>query len=208
MPYSPALSVAPTPSTSWRRLGVPVLVLLLAPLVPAAPAIAQVVGGPRPVQTADPEFGFLTRYDVHTRAARLTGDGRQQYVWDTDLGIDMDVFDLGFARGNVFFNLETIVGNERRAIDPTQTNYTMDLSVFARLPRGEVGVTFHHVSRHRTDRENPGSPSWNMLGLSYGDRRRIGPLDLEFAGRWLGGITGSEVDYEQEVNATSACCVR
>lgn len=200
MLYSRGLSVAFTPSTPWRRLGAPVLVLPLLLLLPAAPVIAQVIGGPRPVQTADRQLGFLTRYDVHTRAARLTGAGDALYVWDTDLGIDMDVFDLDFARGSVFFNFETIVGNERRAIDPTQTNYTMDLSVFTRLPRGEFGVTFHHISRHRTDRENPGSPSWNMLGLSYGERRRIGLLDVEFLGRWLGSITGSEVDYEQEVN--------
>ena len=113
----------------------------------------------------------------------------------------MDVFDLLFARGSVFFNLETGVGDERRAIDPTQTNYTMDLSVFTRLPRGELGVTFHHVSRHRADREHPGAPSWNMLGLSYGDRLQLGTFDIEIMGRWLGTVTSSEVDYGQEANA-------
>ena len=164
-------------------------------------AAGQVVGGPRPVQTADPQLGFLTRYHVHTQAASLRGSGEAQFGWDSDLGVDMDVFDLLFARGSVFFNLETGVGEERRAIDPTQTNYTMDLSVFTRLPRGEFGVTFHHLSRHRADREHPGSPSWNMLGLSYGDRVRFGTFDVEIMGRWLGTITSSEVDYEQEANA-------
>ena len=178
------------------------LVLLFAILlVPAWPVAAQVVGGPRPAQTADREIGFLTRYHVHTQAASLAGIGEEQFGWDTDLGVDMDVFDLLFARGNVFFNLETGVGGERRAIDPTQTNYTMDLSVFTRLPRGEFGVTFHHISRHRADREHPGSPSWNMLGLSYGDRLRFGTFDVEVMGRWLGTITSSEVDYQQEANA-------
>lgn len=153
------------------------------------------------MQTADPVLGFLTRYHVHTQAAGLAGIGDAQYGWDTDLGVDMDVFDLLFARGSLFFNLETGVGGERRAIDPTQTNYTMDLSVFTRLPRGEVGVTFHHISRHRADREHPGSPSWNMLGLSWGDELRVGAFDIEFLGRWMGVVTSSEVDYEQEVNA-------
>ncbi len=153
------------------------------------------------MQTADLELGFLTRYHVHTQAASLRGIGDAQFGWDTDLGVDMDVFDLLFARGSVFFNLETGVGGERRAIDPTQTNYTMDLSVFTRLPRGEFGVTFHHISRHRADREHAGSPSWNMLGLSYGDRLRLGTFDVEVMGRWLGTITSSEVDYEQEANA-------
>lgn len=167
----------------------------------ATGAAAQVVGGPRPVQTAPRQLGFLTRYHVHTQAASLPDSGEAQFGWDTDLGVDMDVFDLGFARGSVFFNLETGIGAERRAIDPTQNNYTMDLSVFTRLPGGELGVTFHHISRHRADREHPGSPSWNMLGLSWGDRWRIGAFDVEAMGRWLGTITRSEVDYEQEVNA-------
>ena len=185
------------------RHGLLVALLALTAILlgPAQSATAQVIGGPRPVQTADRELGFLTRYHVHTQAAGLAGIGEEQFGWDTDLGVDMDVFDLLFARGNVFFNLETGVGGERRAIDPTQTNYTMDLSVFTRLPRGEFGVTFHHISRHRADREHPGSPSWNMLGLSYGDRMRFGTFDVELMGRWLGTIASSEVDYEQEANA-------
>lgn len=184
-----------------HRLVVALLFLLSILFVPAQFVTAQVIGGPRPAQTADRELGFLTRYHVRTQAAGLAGIGEEQFGWDTDLGVDMDVFDLLFARGNVFFNLETGVGGERRAIDPTQTNYTMDLSVFTRLPRGEFGVTFHHISRHRADREHPGSPSWNMLGLSYGDRMRFGTFDVALMGRWLGTITSSEVDYEQEANA-------
>lgn len=184
-----------------RRPVVALLFLLPILFVPAQPVTAQVIGGPRPAQTADRELGFLTRYHVRTQAAGLAGIGEEQFGWDADLGVDMDVFDLLFARGNVFFNLETGVGGERRAIDPTQTNYTMDLSVFTRLPRGEFGVTLHHISRHRADREHPGSPSWNMLGLSYGDRLRLGAFDVALMGRWLGTITSSEVDYEQEANA-------
>ena len=202
-PADPCATFAPPLSDAGStRVVAAVLPLLLAAVfAPAPPAAAQVIGGPRPVQTADRELGFLTRYHVHTQAASLRGIGEAQFGWDTDLGVDMDVFDLLFARGSVFFNLETGVGEERRAIDPTQTNYTMDLSVFTRLPRGEFGVTFHHISRHRADREHPGSPSWNMLGLSYGDRGRLGAFDVEFMGRWLGTITSSEVDYEQEANA-------
>ena len=198
----------PSAARSGRQPGRPAerplvaaLLLLSILLGPAQSVTAQVIGGPRPTQTADRQLGFLTRYHVHTQAASLVGIGEDQFGWDTDLGVDMDVFDLLFARGNVFFNLETGVGGERRAIDPTQTNYTMDLSVFTRLPRGEFGVTLHHISRHRADREHPGSPSWNMLGLSYGDRVRFGAYDVELMGRWLGTITSSEVDYRQEANA-------
>ena len=175
-----------------------VFALLLVGL--AAPAAAQAVGGPRPAQVSDPQLGFLTRYLAHVEGARLPGNGSRHFSWDTDVGVDMDVFDLWYLRGNVFLNLETVVGDERRPIDPTQTAYTIDLSVFARLVRGEFGVTFHHVSRHRTDRENAGSPAWNMLGLSYGDRIRVGSFDIDLAIRAMTLITGSEVDYQQEAN--------
>jgi len=161
---------------------------------------AQVIGGPRPAPVSEATKGFLTRYDVHVTGDRVTGDGQSQFKWDPDIGVDMDVFDLERIRGNVFMNVETMIGDERRAIDPNQSAYTFDLSVFTRLPRGEFGTTFHHISRHRSDRQNPGAPSWNMLGFSYGDRIRIGEFEIEALGRWLSMIESSEVDYEQEFN--------
>ena len=182
-----------------RMLG-RLLVVMLLVLGCAAPASAQAVGGPRPAQTSDPQLGFLTRYLAHVEGARLPGNSAADFSWDTDVGVDMDVFDLWYLRGNVFLNLETVVGDERRPIDPTQTAYTIDLSVFTRLARGELGATFHHVSRHRTDRESPGSPAWNHIGLSYGDRLRIGSFDIDLGIRAMTLITGSEVDYKQEAN--------
>ncbi len=182
-----------------RMLG-RLLVMALLLIGCAAPAAAQVVGGPRPAQMSDPQLGFLTRYFAHVEGARLPGNGARHFSWDTDVGVDMDVFDLWYVRGNVFLNLETGVGDERRPIDPTQTAYTIDLSLFARLVRGEVGLTFHHVSRHRTDRESPGSPAWNHIGLSYGERLHIGSFDIDVGLRAMTLITGSEVDYKQEAN--------
>ena len=161
---------------------------------------AQVIGGPRPAPVSEAVEGFLTRYNVHVTGDRVTGDGQSQFKWDPDIGVDMDVFDLKWIRGNVFMNVETMVGDERRAIDPNQSAYTFDLSVFTRLPRGEFGTTFHHISRHRSDRQNPGAPSWNMLGFSYGERVRVGAFEIEALGRWLSMIESSEVDYEQEFN--------
>ena len=114
---------------------------------------AQVIGGPRPTPVSEAVKGFLTRYDVHVTGDRVTGDGQSQFKWDPDIGVDMDVFDLERIRGNVFMNVETMIGDERRAIDPNQSAYTFDLSVFTRLPRGEFGTTFHHISRHRSDRQ-------------------------------------------------------
>ena len=163
---------------------------------------AQVIGGPRPAPISESELGFLTRFGAHAVGRRISGDGESQFNWDTDIGVDMDIFDLDLVRGNVFINVETIVGDERRAIDPNQNNYTFDLSVFTRLPHGEIGTTFHHISRHLSDREQLGSPAWNMLGLSYGNRYTYASLNFEMIGRWLRVIESSEVDYEQEVDTT------
>ena len=79
---------------------------------------------------------------------------------------------------SVFFNFETIAGTEFRRVDPNQANYVLDMSVFGRLPRGELGATFHHVSRHLTDRANRQGISWNMLGVVYGDRLTLGGVDI------------------------------
>ena len=206
MLYCAAL-IVPSPAVGFRTAFVAAAVRLgfglgFGYMAFAPPASAQVIGGPRPTPISEPALGFLTRFDAHLNAAGISGDGESQFEWDSDVGVDMDVFDLDLVRGNVFINVETMVGDERRPIDPNQSAYTFDLSVFTRLPRGEVGTTFHHVSRHLGDRENPGAPSWNMLGLSYGDRVRVGAFELEATGRWLGMIKRSEVDYEQEFNGS------
>jgi hypothetical protein len=75
-------------------------------------------------------------------------DADKQFNWDTDLAVDFDVVDFGFLRGNIFANVETMVGSERRGVDPNQSGYPLDVTVFFRLPRGELASTFHHVSRH------------------------------------------------------------
>ena len=109
MLYCAAL-VVPIPD---RRLGLgfraPFVVAVIGTLlVLAHPAAAQVIGSPRPIPVSESVLGFLTRFDAHLNAARISGDGESQFKWDTDIGVDMDVFDLDFVRGNVFINVETM----------------------------------------------------------------------------------------------------
>lgn len=162
-------------------------------------ATAQVIGGPRPGTTAPRAYGFLTAFRTVIDGKHLNGvDADSRFNWDADVSIDVDVFDAGLFRGNLFINVETIVGDELRAVDPNQGNYLADISVFVRLPRGELATTFHHVSRHMVDRPGVRSVSWNMLGVGYGHRFTLGHLNVDAGGRALWTIEGRSVDYTSQ----------
>ena len=126
----------------WSAVGVP------------APVSAQTSSSMSMSRPTPPELGFLTSYRFHLNALRLLSSG-ESFVWDTDVGADLDVFDFRSVRGNVLTAFEGILGEEIRPIDPNQVNYTIDLSVWWRPGEklGELGATFHHVSRHLSDRE-------------------------------------------------------
>ncbi len=170
-----------------------------------APAAAQTLGGPLPRMDVPPARGVLTALGTTLDIARLAGVGADaRYNWDADVGIDADLFDLGFVRGNLLASLETIIGGELRDIDPNQNNYTTDFAVFVRLPRGELGAAFHHVSRHLADRADLGSVSWNMVGVSYGDRFAVGPVQVDAAARAMGTVERANVDYTAQLELHAA----
>ena len=161
-----------------RRLVSPAVVCVLVSL--PGIASAQMLGGLRPQTTAPRAQGFLTGFRTMFGVQHMHSAGVEAaFDWDLDLSIDFDVIDLGFARVNVFGDFETIIGSELRAIDPNQSNYAVDLSIFFRLPRGELAGTIHHVSRHLVDRARRDSVAWNMLGIAYGDRFSIGQLEVD-----------------------------
>ena len=148
-------------------------------------------------------LGFLTNYHFHLNALRLVSSD-DSFVWDTDVGGDMDVFDFRFVRGNVLAMFEGIVGEEFRSIDPNQVNYTIDLSLWWRPGErvGEVGATFHHVSRHLSDRDKRFAIAWNMLGLQYTSALQIRSWDLDIGYRALKTIKRAFVDYTAEVGGS------
>ena len=186
------------PSTEISRHLVGLCLVLFVFGIPGA-ALAQVLGGIRPQTTAPRTLGFLTGFRTVLDGKHLNGvDADDRFNWDADISIDVDVFDLGLIRGNMFINVETIIGTELRSIDLNQDNYISDLSVFVRLPRGELMTTFHHVSRHMVDRPGVRSVSWNMLGVGYGHRFTLGHLDVDAGGRAMRTIKGWSVDYTSQ----------
>jgi hypothetical protein len=160
-------------------------------------ASAQPLGGPRAETIAPRTVGILTGFRPALTVTHFDGaEFDAQFNWEVDMSVDLDMFDLGFLRGNLFANVETTVGDELRTVDPNQNSYVIDTSVSVRLPRGELVTTFHHVSRHLSDRANDNSVSWNMLGVGYGDRVSIGSVTLEGAVRALRNVKHTGVDYD------------
>ena len=182
------------PANTFRCL-VGLCLILGSPLT----ASAQVLGGPRPQTTAPRAFGFLTAFRTEIDVKHLNGvDADTRFNWDADVSFDMDVVDAGVFRGNLFINVEAIVGNEFRGVDPNQNNYTADVSVFVRLPSGELSTTFHHVSRHLSDRTTDDAFSWNMFGVGYGDRFALGRFELDAGVRALWTVERAGVDYDAQ----------
>lgn len=167
---------------------------------PPPPAAAQTVGGVRPAPHAPPASGALTAWRTTLDAARLAGAGAgPSFDWDVDFGLDADLLDLGFVRANLLAQVETIVGSELRDVDPNQNNYTADFALLFRLPRGELGAVFHHVSRHLADRADQGSISWNMVGVSYSERFAVGRARIDAGVRALGTTERAGVDYAAQL---------
>ena len=159
-------------------------------------ASGQSLGGHRAETLAPRTVGILTGFRPVLTVRHLDGaEFDAQFNWEVDMSVDLDMFDLGFLRGNLFANVETTVGDELRSVDPNQNSYVIDTSVSVRLPRGELVTTFHHVSRHLSDRANDNSVSWNMFGVGYGDRASIGSVTFEGAVRVLRNVKHAGVDY-------------
>lgn len=171
-------------------------------VVSSSPASGQTSSARSMSRPTPPQQGFLTSYRFHLNALRLISSD-DSFVWDTDVGADLDVFDFRFVRGNVLAMFEGILGEEIRPIDPNQANYTIDLSVWWRPGErlGELGATFHHVSRHRSDREKLFAIAWNLLGLQYAHTPQIGEWQLGVGGRGLWKLQRSFVDYAGEVGS-------
>ena len=98
--------------------------------------------------------GFLTSYRFHLNASGRV-PSEDNFVWDADFGGDLDLVDLQYFRVNLLVNFESILGKQKRAVDPNQGNYTIDVSAWWRtvVPDAGLGFTLHHVSRHLTHRD-------------------------------------------------------
>lgn len=120
---------------------------------------------PQPLPEAPTSAQFLSRYDFHLAAAGLASGDAARFQWDTHWGGDFDLVDYRTGRLGFLADYQTILGNELRAFDPNQGNYTLEFSGSHRLGKTEVAVAFHHVSRHLSDRPKVPAVAMNALEL-------------------------------------------
>jgi hypothetical protein len=166
-----------------------VLLVLLA----AAPAAAQL---PQPTVFAPPSGpDFLSRYDFHLAASALAIDD-QRFSWDTHFGGSIDLADYVAGRTAMRVDYEAVLGNEYRAFDPNQGNYTLEGSSSARIgPNTEVVGMFHHVSRHLGDRPKREAIAWNELGVRILQRVKLGDTTVDADVEGGPVVQHSDVDY-------------
>jgi hypothetical protein len=106
---------------------------------------------------------FLTRYDFHLSAAAVAIEN-PTFSWETHFGGDIDLADYVVGRSSILVDYEAVLGDEFRAFDPNQGNYTLEASSSVRVGDTEIAGMFHHVSRHLSDRPKRFAIAWNVLG--------------------------------------------
>ena len=123
---------------------------------------------------------FLPAVSLHLEAARYAPVKPDLY-WTTTIGGGADVVGIGGFRAYIVGDVETIIGNTRRAFDASQANYHLETGGRWLWHGVTVNPFFHHVSRHLSDREKEQAVDWNMLGVRAearfsprGRRARVG----------------------------------
>jgi hypothetical protein len=161
---------------------------------------ASAVSAQQPLATAPSSPQFLPRYDFHLSAAALANRD-PRFSWDTHFGGEIDVVDYVYGRTSATINYEAILGNEFRAFDPNQGNYTLEIATSYRLRGTEVAATFNHVSRHLSDRPKRFPIAWNTLGVRVLRQETIRNAVVDFVADVGGTTERVNVDYEWAANA-------
>ena len=191
-------SIAPRNVGGLRCTGArprPTLVLAVLTIVAlsAAPSFAQ-TSAPAP----GPSVEFLPRTSFHMMGEHLSGDD-EAFVWDAHFGGELDVIDWGLGRATFLADYHVVLGEEFKAFDPNQGNYTLDGSASVRVGGYEIVGVFHHLSRHLSDRLKRVPVDWNMLGGRIAKRTAIGAVHVDASVDIRKVIQKTYVDYTWEL---------
>jgi hypothetical protein len=170
----------------------------LAVLAAALPAAAQSTASPPSNATSQP-VEFFPRAAFEMGGDHLSGDD-EQFVWDANFRGEVDFVDWGRGRATFLANYQVILGEELKAFDPNQGNYTLALSGSVRLAGMDVSGVFHHESRHLADRFKQTPVDWNMVGARVQRRLTAGALFLDARADVRGVVQKSFVDYSWEAD--------
>ena len=173
-----------------------VSVVALSILAVASTAFAQSA----PANGSEHKVEFVPRALLRLSAEHLSSDD-ERFVWDTNLGGEVDFVDYGVGRTTFVANYQAILGEEFRSFDPNQGNYTLEGSSSARIGHVEIAGVFHHVSRHLSDRLKRFPVDWNMVGARLRASGTSGTTQTEARVDFRGVILHTFVDYKWELNA-------
>jgi len=168
------------------------LTLLLA----ASPAAAQVLSPLH--EKTDSHLQFMPRYAFHLAAEHLSSPD-PRFDWDTNFGGEMDFVDYGWGRATFIANYQAILGEQLRAFDPNQGNYTLS-GLFSARRRGiEVAAEFYHQSRHFSDRSKEIPVDWNMVGGRVNRSFELTGMSLDTRADFRKVVKKTTVDYSWEL---------
>ena len=165
---------------AWLLFTLPALV---------TPAAAQMLASPAPVGP-----GFVTQYDFHLTAIALSIDD-ERFSWDARFGGDLDLIDYVVRRASISADYQVFLGNEIRAFDPNQGNYTLEASSSLRVGPTEIVGVFHHVSRHLSDRPKRVAIAWNTIGARLLRRWGLADTTIDLNVDAARIVQNAQVDY-------------
>jgi len=155
-----------------------------------------------PADAGGAPSGFLTRADWRFAFAGLASDD-ERFAQMARSDVDVDVASYPHGRVNFLFDVELVMGRERRAFDLNHENIAFETSASVRARGFEIAGLAHHVSRHLVDRPFDASVvAWHTVGvraqqLFGGDRTRAAvAIDLQRV------VQHTFVDYAWMTQAT------
>lgn len=124
---------------------------------------------------------LLPELKLHMSAARYAPSERD-FRWVGWIGGAAGLARAGRVTLFGSADVETIIGNERRAFDANQANYHLEVGLRRSFGKRDLELFFNHVSRHRQDRPKPEAVDWNTLGLRLsGTLKQKPPLRFELS---------------------------
>jgi hypothetical protein len=151
-----------------------------------------------PAQSQD----LFPRFDFRFDGQYLTSSD-PRFNWSFNFGADTDVVDYGRGRAAFRANYEALAGDEFRRFDVNQGNYLLEGSTTLRLTRAEIGLVWHHISRHVSDRPKRFPIDWNQVAARILATWTRGATATSWETDVRATVTKAYVDYTWEVESTA-----
>jgi hypothetical protein len=141
--------------------------LLLAGLLLALPASAS-------------DIQFLPELQLRLTGARFA-PADQDFQWDAWIGGGAGIVRVAGVTLYGSADVETIIGDERRAFDANQAGYHLETGLRKCFGPRDLTLYFNHVSRHTEDRLKPEAVDWNALGVRFSGALATTPVPMRFS---------------------------